>query len=285
MPQPHSPTVRGRRLASEFAELREAADLTAEQVAADLGEGWNRHKVGRVEQAKVKPSDEDVIQLLDYYGVKSAEREWLLKLHHDSWQRGWWEDYRDLFPKNSYVAQENDADRIDEWCPQLVPGLLQTDEYAREVIRVWTRANGEAELERRLRARLQRRALLSRANPAAPRITAVLDEAVLRRPIGGPEVMHDQLDALLSAARRPNVTVQVLPFSAGSHPGLDGPFIVLGFPDRIAPDVAYVETKAGGNHVESRSGVRRFKLDFDELKNAALDPAGSMEFIAALTRE
>lgn len=285
MPQPHSPTVRGRRLANDLAELREVANLTTDQVAADLGEGWNRHKVGRIETAKVKPSLKDVTELLDYYGVDAARREWLLALHRDSWQRGWWEDYRDLFPKGSYVAQENDAARIDEWSPQLVPGLLQTDEYAHEVIRIWSRDNGEEEVQRRLRARLQRRALLTRMNPQAPQVRAVLDEAALRRPIGGDEVMREQLRALLAAARRPNVTIRVLPFSVGSHSGLDGPFIILGFPESLAPDVAYVETKAGGNHIESHDGVQRFKLDFDDLKDAALDPAGSLEFLAALLKE
>lgn len=285
MPQPHSPTVRGRRLANDLAELREAAKLTTDQVAADLGEGWNRHKVGRIETAKVRPSLKDVTELLDYYGVDAARREWLLALHRDSWQRGWWEDYRDLFPKGSYVAQENDAARIDEWSPQLVPGLLQTDEYAHEVIRIWSRDNGEEEVQRRLRARLQRHALLTRTNPSAPQVTAVLDEAALRRPIGGDDVMREQLRSLLAAARRPNVTILVLPFSVGSHSGLDGPFIILGFPESLAPDVAYVETKAGGNHIESRDSVQRFKLDFDDLKDAAVDPAGSLEFIAALLKE
>lgn len=285
MPQPHSPTVRGRRVASDLRDLREAAGLTTEQVAAHIGRGWNRHKVGRIESAKIKPTVKDITTLLDLYGVDATTRVALFELNRNAWQRGWWEDYRDLFPKGSYVAQENDADRIDEWCPQLVPGLLQTDAYAHEIIRIWGRDDGEEEIQRRLRARLQRRALLSRTNPPAPHVTAVLDEAVLRRPIGGEVVMRDQLQALLAAARRPNVTVLVLPFSVGSHTGLDGPFIVLGFPGEIAPDVAYVETKAGGNHVESRDGVQRFKLDFNDLKDAALDSQGSMEFIAALAKE
>lgn len=285
MPQPHSPTVRGRRVASDLRDLREAAGLTTEQVATHLGQGWGRHKVGRIESAKIKPTLKDITTLLDLYGVDAATRAALFELNRNSWQRGWWEDYRDLFPKGSYLAQENDADRIDEWCPQLVSGLLQTDAYAHEIIQTWSRKDGEEEVQRRLRARLQRRALLSRTDPPAPHITAVIDEAALRRPIGGNEVMRDQLQALLAAARRPNVTILALPFSVGSHAGLDGPFIVLGFPDEIAPDVAYVETKAGRNHIESRDGVQRFKLDFVDLKDAALDAQESMEFIAALAEE
>lgn len=285
MPQPHSPTVRGRRLASDLRDLREQAGLTIEQAAAQLGPGWNRYKVGRIEAAKTKPTTKDVVAMIDLYGVDTATRTALLDLHRNAWLRGWWEDYRDLFPKGSYVALENDAERIDGWNPQVVPGLLQTDEYAHELIRVWKRDDGEDAAQRRLRARLQRRALLNRTDPPAPHLTAILDESVLRRPVGGADVMRDQLYALLAASRRPNVTIRVLPFSAGSHAGLDGPFIILGFPDEVAPDVAYVETKAGGNHVESREGVQRFKLDFDDLKTAALDEKGSTEFIAALTKE
>lgn len=286
MPQAHSPTVRGLRLANDLRELREAAQLTVERVAAELGTGWNRHKVGRAETAKVRLSAKDLTALLDLYGVKSETRAFLLNLHRDSWRRGWWEDYRDLFPKGgSYVALENDADRIDDWSSQVVPGLLQTDEYAHELIRIWIRGDGEDEVQRRLRARLQRRALLRRTSPPAPHLTAILDEGVLRRPIGGEQVMRDQLHALVAAARRPNVEIRVLPFAAGGHAGLDGAFIVLGFPDEVVPDVAYVETKAGGNHVESRDGVRRFKLDFVDLKAAAMDPEGSIEFIAALAKE
>ncbi|MGH3373435.1 MAG: helix-turn-helix domain-containing protein [Actinoallomurus sp.] len=251
MPQPHSPTVRGRRVASDLRDLREAAGLTTEQVAAHLGQGWGRHKVGRIESAKIKPTIKDITTLLDLYGVDATTRAALFELNRNAWQRGWWEDYRDLFPKASYVAQENDADRIDEWCPQLVSGLLQADAYAHEIIRTWSREDGEEEIQRRLRVRLQRRALLSRADPPAPHVTAILDEAALRRPIGGEAVMRDQLQALLAAGRRPNVTILVLPYSAGSHTGLDGPFIVLGFPDKIAPDIAYVETKAGGNHMKA----------------------------------
>jgi transcriptional regulator with XRE-family HTH domain len=282
MPQPHSPTVRGRKVASELRRLRERAGLTIEQAADQLGEGWSRFKVARIEQAKTKPTIAGITAMLDLYG-DGGTREALLKLAKDAWRRGWWTDYGDVF-QGSYVALEDDAARIDEWSPQVIPGLLQTDEYAREVIRAG-RPGDEASVQRRVMARMTRKALLGRTDPPAPELTAILDEAALRRPIGGRDVMRAQLHALLDAGRRPNVTIRVLPFDVGTHAGLDGPFIVLGFPEEIAPDVAYVGTRIGDGYAESAEIVRRLKVDFENLQAAALSPEGSTEFIVALTEE
>lgn len=283
MPEPHSPTVRGRKLASELRRLRERAGLTTEEAAAQLGQGWSRFKVGNIERAKTKPTIAGITAMLDLYGVDSATRAALIELAKNAWRRGWWTDYSDVF-KGSYVALEDDAARIDEWSPQVVPGLLQTDEYAREIIRAGQRGD-EAGIQRRVQARMARKALLSRKDPAAPVLTAVLDEAALRRPIGGREVMRAQLHALLDAAERPNVTIRVLPFEVGTHAGLDGPFIILGFPEDIAPDVAYVGTRIGDGYAESNETVRRLKVDFEDLKSAALPPEGSTELIAAIAKE
>ena len=283
MPEPHSPTVRGRKLASELRRLRTAAKLSADQVAAHLGEGWSQSKISRIEGAKTKPSERNITEMLDLYGVDSALREALLRLTKDAWKRGWWTDYSDVF-RGSYVALEDDAARIDEWSPQVVPGLLQTDEYAREVIRAGWRGD-ESGVQRRVMARMTRKALLGRTDPAAPELTAILDEAVLCRPIGGRDVMRAQLHALLDAARRPNVTIRLLPFRAGSHAGLDGPFILLGFPEEIAPDVAYVGTRIGDGYAEDAATVGDLRVDYENLKTAALPPEESLERIAALTKE
>lgn len=283
MPQPHSPTVRGRKVASELRRLREQAGLSADQVAAQLGEGWSRFKVTRVETAKTKPSVTGITAMLDLYGVDSGTRAALIELAKNAWRRGWWTDYSDVF-RGSYVAFEDDAARIDEWSPQVVPGLLQTDEYAREVIRSGWRGD-EAGVQRRVMARMTRKALLGRTDPAAPVLTAILDEAALRRPIGGRDVMRAQLHALLDASRRPNVTIHLLPFEVGTHAGLDGPFIILGFAEEIAPDVGYVGTRIGDGYAESTEVVRSLRVDFDKLKAAALSPEGSLERIAAMTKE
>ena len=282
MPQPHSPTVRGRKVGSELRRLRERAELSADQAAAQLGPGWSRFKVIRIEKAQTKPTAKQITAMLDLYG-DDGQRAALMELYEHSWRRGWWTDYSDVF-RGSYVALEDDAARIDEWSPQVVPGLLQTDEYAREVIRAgWP--GDEAGVHRRVQARMTRKALLGRTDPAAPSLTAILDEAVLRRPIGGPDVMRAQLRALLDAARRPNVTIRVLPFDAGTHAGLDGPFIILGFPEEIAPDVAYVGTRIGDGYAEDAATVRSIRVDYEALQAAALPPEESLERIAALTKE
>ncbi|MEV0403293.1 helix-turn-helix transcriptional regulator [Actinoallomurus sp. NPDC050550] len=283
MPEPHSPTVRGRKLASELRRLRERADLTTEEAAAQLGQGWSRFKVAYIERARTKPTTQAITAMLDLYGVDSATRAALMELAKNAWRRGWWTDYSDVF-NGSYVALEDDATRIDEWGPQTLPGLLQTDEYAREIIRAGRRGD-EANIQRRVQARMARKALLSRKDPPAPVLRAVLDEAAMRRPIGGHEVMRAQLHALLDAGRRPNVTVQVLPLDVGTHAGLDGPFIILGFPEEIAPDVAYVGTRIGDAYAESVETVRSLKVGFEDLQAAALSPEGSAELIAAIAKE
>lgn len=283
MPQPHSPTVRGRKVASELRRLRDQAGLSADQAAAQLGAGWSRFKVTRIETAKTKPTIQAITAMLDLYGVDSGTRAALIELARNAWRRGWWTDYSDVF-RGSYVALEDDAARIDEWSPQVVPGLLQTDEYAREVIRAGWRGD-EAGVQRRVMARMTRKALLGRTDPAAPELTAVLDEATLRRPIGGADVMRAQLRALLDAARRPNVDIRVLPFGVGTHSGLDGPFILLGFPEDIAPDVAYVGTRIGDGYAEDAATVRELRVDFDALSAAALSPGSSLEMIAAIAKE
>jgi transcriptional regulator with XRE-family HTH domain len=275
--------VRGRKVASELRRLREQAGLSADQAASRLGEGWSRYKVIRIETAKTKPTLTGITAMLDLYGVDSGTRAALMELAKNAWRRGWWTDYSDVF-RGAYVALEDDASRIDEWSPQVIPGLLQTDEYAREVIRAgWP--GDEAGVNRRVQARMARKALLGRQEPPAPQLNAVLDEAVLRRPLGGPDVMRGQLHALLDAARRPNVDIRVLPFDAGTHAGLDGPFIILGFPDEIASDVIYVGTKIGEGWAESAEAVRRISIDFDALQAAALFPDETAEHIAAIIKE
>lgn len=280
MPEAHSPTVRGRKLASELRRLRIAAGLSADQAAAHLGEGWSQSKVSRIEGAKTKPSERSIIEMLNLYG-DGGQREALLRLAKDSWRRGWWTDYSDVF-RGSYVAQEDDASDIDEWSPQLIPGLLQTEAYARAVIQASLRAD-DAGVQRRVMARMTRTVLLGRTDPPAPELSVVIDEGALRRPIGDDGIMREQLGALLAAGKRPNVTIQVLPYSAGAHPGLSGAFIILGFPEDIAPDVGYVETRIGDGYAENAAAVRTLRVDFENLQAAALSPEGSAEFIAALT--
>lgn len=272
----HSPTVRLRRIARELAQLREAAGLSPEDAATQLG--WSRPKLNRIENAKTRPKLADVSDVCDLYGVDSTKRAGLLQLAREARQRGWWAAYGDVF-SGSYVGLEDDAAIIRSWQPQMIPGLLQTEDYARAVLQVGHDIGDEV-VHRRVQARMARKTLLSRPNP--PTLHAVLDEAILRRMIGGPDVMRDQLAHLQSAGRRDNVTIQVLPFTAGAHSGLTSSFVVLDFAEPVDPDVAFIETKGGDIYVEATDQVSRIKVDHDRLTKQALPEEESAALIAAI---
>ncbi|MFG1998375.1 helix-turn-helix domain-containing protein [Spirillospora sp. NPDC048911] len=278
MVQPHSPTVRGRRLARELRELREHADLRPEDVAQRLG--WSRQKVMRIERALTKASGNDLNAVMDLYGVASPQRDALLQLAKEAWKRGWWTAYRDIFA-GTYLSLEDEASQIREWQPQVVPGLLQTPDYAREVVMAFT--SDAADIERRVAARMTRRSILSRPN--APKLHVVLDEAILYRRMGSAETMRAQFDSLLTDSRRPHVDLQVLPFVRGRHPGLNGGFVVLTFEVSIDPDIAYLETPGGDIYLESEDDVARRRVVFDELSEMAMSPDESEARIERAARE
>ncbi|MEU4577604.1 helix-turn-helix transcriptional regulator [Nonomuraea sp. NPDC023979] len=269
--------MRLRRLARELRKLREDSGLTPEAAAAQLG--WSRSKVSRIETGRTMASRADVAAVCDLYGVKSSDRAGLIQLASEVRQRGWWTSYADVFT-GSYVGLEDDAAFIRQWEVQLVPGLLQTEDYARTVI---SQHRPSEEVQRRVMARMARRTLLSR--PQAPQFSAILDEAAIRRPIGGKQIMHEQLEALLIAARRANVDVRVLPFGAGEHAGLEGAFTILSFAEEIDPDVAYVEGTAGDIYVESSEQVDRCKLIYERISDAALSPEDSLGLISKVKDE
>ncbi|TMR97998.1 helix-turn-helix domain-containing protein [Nonomuraea basaltis] len=274
MSSSHSPTVRLRRLARELRKLREDSGLTPEAAAAQLG--WSRSKVSRIETGRTMASRSDVGAVCDLYGINSADRAGLIQLASEVRQRGWWTAYADVFT-GSYIGLEDEAALIRQWEVQLIPGLLQTEDYARTVISLH---RPQAEVQRRVMARMARRTLLSR--PDAPQLRAILDEAAIRRPIGGDQVMHEQLEALLIAARRANIEIRVLPFSAGEHAGLEGAFTILSFSEEIDPDVAYVEGTAGDIYVESSDQVDRCKLIYERILDAALSAEDSLGLISTV---
>ncbi|MBX6765607.1 MAG: helix-turn-helix domain-containing protein [Actinomadura rubrobrunea] len=270
----YRPTVRGRRLARELRRLRENLGLTLQDVADQLN--WARATLSRVETAQTRPKVGDVARMLELYGVPSPERDALMTLAREAGQRGWWTAYADVFT-GSYVALEDEASAIHTWDPQLVHGLLQTEDYARAVITAGRMLPGPVEIERRVAARKARQALLDRKD--APLLHVVLDEAVLHRPIGGPSVMNAQLRKLATMAERPKVTVQVLPYGAGEHAGLDGRFTILSFPDAADPDIAYVEGTMGDVYVESAEETGVHRRRFDRIVEAALSPEDSAHLI------
>ncbi|OLT23915.1 hypothetical protein BJF79_14305 [Actinomadura sp. CNU-125] len=273
------PSVRARRLARSLKEFREHAELGVTAAAARLG--WSQGKVSHIESARNKPNERDVKLMLHLYGVSSPDREAILALAREAEERGWWTDYIDVL-NGPYVALEDAASEIGNWAPQVIPGLLQTQDYAREVIKAGELGEA-ADIERRIRARVVRQTLLTREkNP--PRLRVVLDEAALNRPIGGPRIWRDQLNQLRADAQRPNVTIQILPQSVGTHCGLEGSLIVLRFAEPADPDVAYAEGFFGVVYMESPQQVEHCRLAFEKICAAAFAPEKSLDLIDAAAK-
>ncbi|MFG2018981.1 helix-turn-helix domain-containing protein [Actinomadura geliboluensis] len=276
----YRPTVRGRRLARELRKLREEQGLTLQEVADRLD--WSRATVSRLETSQTRPKPGDIADILDLYGVPSPDRDALITLARQAGQRGWWTAYQDVFA-GSYVALEDEASHIRTWDPQLVHGLLQTEPYSRAVITAGRLLPAQEDIERRIAARKIRQALLDRAD--APRLQVIFDEAVLHRPIGGEEVMRAQLESLAAIVQtHPTVTIQVLPYTAAAHAGLDGRFTILSYPDPADPDIAYVEGTMGDVYLESAEEIAKHRDRFDRIEADALSPEDSAHLIAEAAR-
>jgi len=278
------PTVRRRRLGAELRRLREAAGVSVEEVCDLLR--CSVSKVSRLENGRVPVRTRDVQDLLSLYGVHDDEhREALLALARESRRHGWWHDYHDVVPAwfEIYIGLEGDAASISVYESQLVHGLLQTADYARHVIRAEAPQSPDEEVNRMVSLRLDRQSRLTGENP--PRLWVILDEAVLRRTIGGPAVMRRQLEWLRKQSELPNVTIQALPFSVGAHAGLGSTFSILGFPDSGDHEVVYIEEAAGSLYLERPSEIRRYRVKLDYLMASALSPEESIQMISSIAEE
>ena len=276
----YSPTVRGRRLIRELERLRHDSGLSMELAAKQLG--WSVSKLYRLENGRSKISTDDLVDMLDLYGVRSPRREALVQLGRDARRRGWWTAYTDIFT-GSYIAMEAEASSI-RVNAHVIPGLFQTPGYAHAVITGTRPTVGPEEAERRVAARTARQdALFSRTEQ--PEIHVILDEAVLHRQVGGPAVMAQQLEALAETSTWPQVTLQVLPYTAGANAGMDGHFVILAFEAAAEdPPIAYVEGLMGDVYIEAAEEVDRFNLAWSLLTAQALDPAESAVMIRALAK-
>lgn len=275
------PTVRQRKLAATLRSLREAAGLTPEQAAGALG--WSRPKLVKIELAQAIPKIAEVEQILGTYGsLDTGVNLAVVQLARDCRQRGWWTAYGDVL-EGSYVELEDAAGLIRAWQVQVVPGLLQTEDYARAVISSGS-TYGPEEIDRRVQARMHRQTLLTRKD--APSLEIVLAEEVFRRPGGGSELIAHQARSLHEASKRPNVTIRVVPIEAGIHPGMgQGPLTIFGFPGPVDLDVAYLETLSGDAYVEDVAQVQACSVMFDRIASAALSPEESAAFLAAIAKE
>src|SRR5258708_2063630 len=283
MASTHSPTVRRRRLALELRRLREAARLTCEEVADHLE--CSASKISRVETGRVSVSPRDVRDMLELYGVLADQRESLVQLARDSRQKGWWHAFSDTMQPQlvTYVGLESAASEIRIYEVSLIPGLLQTEDYARAVFRSGMMNSPSEDVERSVALRMARQPALTRDNP--PKVWAVLDEAALRRRVGGSGLMRMQLEHLLAQAALPNVAVQVIPFAGGAHPGMGRPFVILVFPERVDTDVVYLEDLTSSLYLEDVAEVDRYNVFFNHLRATALSFDDSSDLIASVLKE
>ncbi|MGH3828280.1 MAG: helix-turn-helix domain-containing protein [Pseudonocardiaceae bacterium] len=285
MTQNHSlggATVRRWQLTEMLRQLREQAHLTHDQVIAELRQGqgrWSRPKLSRIENRAQGVKPREVEQLLDVYNVTDyAVRERLIELASTAHERGWLIDIRKNLPEDFHAFLNWEVTLVEsrQFETLLVPGLLQTAEYARALITGVNRGLAEDEVERRVAARITRQQILTRTTP--PHLHVILDAGLLERPVGTPRVMRNQLRRLVEAIDTPNITIQVLPKSVGANPALEGPFSILTLPDPI-PDVGYSEGPGRAVYIEDRDDVRTYTLRFGILTEQSLSQAASMKLI------
>jgi len=277
-----SPTVRRRRLALELRRLREAAKLTCEDVAERME--CSASKISRVETGRVSVSPRDVRDILEIYGVPADQRDILVQLARESRQKGWWHAYGDSVQPHfaTYLGMESAASEIRIYEVNLIPGLLQTEEYARAVITAGMVNSPRADIERRVAVRMERQRLTI---SSPPKVWAVLDEAALRRQVGGPEVMRVQLEYLRELGGMQNVSLQVIPFGGGAHPAMGRPFVILAFGEDADPDVVYLEDLTSALWVENVDEVDRYNVFFNHLSATALSFDDSAALMAAVLKE
>lgn len=249
------PTVRRRRLGTELRKLRDSGGYKLEEAAALLGVAPST--LSRIETGKAPTKSAYLNQLLEMYGVTDAgQRKILVDMAREGHRKGWWAAYDDVLPSGHgvYVGLEAEASGLRSYETTVVHGLLQTSEYARAILRATGPRHTESQLDRLVDLRMQRQRRLD--DEPAIDLWVILDEAVIRRIVGGAAVMRRQLAHLLAAACGPGVTLQVLPFDCGAHPGHDGPFSILEFPERTDAEVVYVESAGGPLYLEKDRDVR-----------------------------
>jgi len=274
MPVGGKPTVRSRRVGTELRRLREAAGITTAQAAELLS--CSPAKISRIENGIVSARVVDLRLLLDRYGDQDQEhRAYLERLARESNKRGWWQDYGDTIPPYyaDFIGLETDASYIKTWEPTIVPGLLQTPEYARAVMLANPAMISPAKLENFIRIRQERQARLEQGTDV--RLDAVIWEAVLITTVGSDEVQRGQLDRLLELMDRPNISVQVLPLEAGDKANMSGSFVMFSFGSERSVSTVFVETLTSSQYLERDQELRGYTLVFDALRSAALSSAAS----------
>ena len=283
--QPGSgPTVLRILLGSQLRRLREAKGVTRDDAGYTIRASGS--KISRMELGRVSFKERDVEDLLDLYGVDEEEAQALIALARQANSPGWWHKYSDVLPDwfQVYVGLEEAALLIRLYEVQFVPGLLQTADYARAVIRLGLPSASADEVERRVGLRLARQEVLKKES-GGPRLWAVVDEAALRRPIGGGEVMRAQLVRLIEAAREPNITLQVVPFRSGGHAAEAGAFTIMRFPEVDLPDVVYLEHLTSALYLDKREDVEKYTEVMERLSVEGESPEQTIDILSGMLEE
>jgi transcriptional regulator with XRE-family HTH domain len=278
------PTVQRLLVGARLRRLRTDMELSREEAAEAIrASEW---KIHRLENGQVGFKERDLVDLLERYGVTDPDEiEELLAMAREANTPGWWQHYGDVLPQwfRTYVDLESAASLIRTYEGQYVPGLLQTDDYMRAVVQGALLDETAEDMGRRVRLRMARQTVLTREHP--PRLWAVVDEAALRRPVGGPGVMKGQVQRLLDAAELPNVTLQILPLDTGAHPAMVGSFSLLRFPDQELPDVVYLEHLTGATYLNKPEDVGQYLHVMETICVRAAAPDRSRELLGRLLDE
>jgi len=278
------PTVLRRLLGAQLRRLRERQGITREEAGYAIRASGS--KMSRLELGRVGFKERDVADLLTLYGVNDdTDRDTLLALAQDANSPGWWHRYGDVLPGwfETYVGLEEAAALVRTYEVQFIPGLLQTEEYARAVISLGNSASPPEEIEQRVSLRITRQKVLTRGD--APRLWAVVDEAALRRPIGGRDVMRGQIERLIEATKLPGVILQVLPFRVGGHTAEAGAFTILRFPESDLPDVVYVEQLTSALYLDRRDDVDSYMEAMERLCVVSAPPDNTAEILSRILQE
>ncbi|WP_030937034.1 MULTISPECIES: helix-turn-helix domain-containing protein [Streptomyces] len=277
-----NPTVRRRRLGQELRRLRELKGMTAEEVAERLL--VSQSKISRLENGRRSISQRDVRDLCGVYEVEDQRIvDSLMEMARDSRQQGWWHTFGDI-PYSVYIGLETDAESLRVYEPQLVTGLLQTRAYAEALVQGALPETSTAEIEKRVQVWMRRQErITAQANPL--RLWVVLDEAALKRVVGSRLVMREQLEHLIEMSQLPHVTVQVLPFDVGAHPGLNGQYAILEFADAADSSVVYLEGVTSDLYLEKAQDVQKYAVMYEHLRAQSLNVEASRKFIADVAKE
>ncbi|WP_328538225.1 helix-turn-helix domain-containing protein [Streptomyces sp. NBC_00344] len=277
-----NPTVRRRRLGQELRRLRELKGMTAEEVAERLL--VSQSKISRLENGRRSISQRDVRDLCGVYEVEDHRIvDSLMQMAKDSRQQGWWHAFGDI-PYSVYIGLETDAASLRVYDPQVVPGLLQTRQYAEALIAGALPETAVSDIEKRVQVRLRRQERISAAeNPL--RLWVVIDESALRRVIGDRQLMIQQLEHLVELSRLPHVTVQVLPFTMGAHPGINGQYAILEFPDAADSSVVYIEGVTSDLYLEKAHDVQKYSVMYEHLRAQALNVEQTRQFIMEIAKD